>query len=90
MPKGILLVGAPGTGKTLLARALAGEANCAFFYKAGSEFDEMYVGVGASRVRQLFNKAKQEAPSIIFLDEIDSIGGKRNASHASNSRDTIN
>ena len=54
LPKGILLIGAPGTGKTLLARALAGEANCSFFYKAGSEFDEMFVGVGASRVRELF------------------------------------
>ena len=77
LPKGILLVGAPGTGKTLLARALAGEANCSFFYKSGAEFDEMFVGVGASRVRDLFRKAREKAPSIIFLDEIDSIGGTR-------------
>ena len=77
LPKGILLVGAPGTGKTLLARALAGEANCSFFYKSGAEFDEMFVGVGASRVRDLFRKAREKAPSIVFLDEIDSIGGTR-------------
>jgi len=90
LPKGILLVGPPGTGKTLLARALAGEANCSFFYKSGSEFDEMFVGVGASRVRELFRKAREKAPSIIFLDEIDSVAGKRRAMDAGHARDTIN
>lgn len=78
LPKGVLLVGPPGTGKTLLARAIAGEAGCSFFYKAGAEFDEMFVGVGASRVRQLFKKARESAPSIIFIDEIDSAAAKRN------------
>ncbi|CAD8190348.1 unnamed protein product [Paramecium octaurelia] len=90
LPKGILLVGPPGTGKTLLARALAGEAGCAFFYKSGSEFDEMFVGVGASRVREIFKAARQKAPSIIFIDEIDSIGGRRRAQDPGYSRDTIN
>ncbi|CAD8090634.1 unnamed protein product [Paramecium primaurelia] len=90
LPKGILLVGPPGTGKTLLARALAGEAGCAFFYKSGSEFDEMFVGVGASRVRDIFKAARQKAPSIIFIDEIDSIGGRRRAQDPGYSRDTIN
>lgn len=77
IPKGILLMGPPGTGKTLLARATAGEANVAFFSISGSEFIEMFVGVGASRVRDLFNNAKQNAPSVIFIDEIDSIGRSR-------------
>ena len=77
IPKGILLVGAPGTGKTLMAKAVAGEANVPFFSLSGSEFIEMFVGVGASRVRDLFNKAKQKAPSIIFIDEIDTIGRVR-------------
>jgi ATP-dependent metalloprotease len=77
LPKGILLVGPPGTGKTLMARALAGEANCNFFYKSGAEFDEIYVGEGAARVRALFKQARQDAPSIIFIDEIDSLTGKR-------------
>jgi ATP-dependent metalloprotease len=90
LPKGLLLVGSPGTGKTLLARALAGEAHCAFFYKSGAEFDEMFVGVGASRVRELFKKAREKSPSIIFIDEIDSIGGNRKANDPSHSRDTIN
>ena len=74
IPKGILLVGAPGTGKTLIAKAVAGEAGVPFFSLSGSEFIEMFVGVGASRVRDLFNKAKQKAPSIIFIDEIDTVG----------------
>ncbi len=77
IPKGILLVGAPGTGKTLMAKAVAGEAGVPFFSLSGSEFIEMFVGVGASRVRDLFNKAKQKAPSIIFIDEIDTIGRVR-------------
>jgi len=90
IPKGILLVGPPGTGKTLLARALAGEAQCTFFYKAGSEFDELFVGMGARRVRELFKKARQKAPSIIFIDEIDSVAGTRKSADPSYTRDTIN
>lgn len=77
IPKGVLLVGSPGTGKTLLARAVAGEANVPFFSISGSEFVEMFVGVGASRVRDLFAKAKKNAPSIIFIDEIDAVGRRR-------------
>ena len=77
IPKGVLLVGAPGTGKTLMAKAVAGEANVPFFSLSGSEFIEMFVGVGASRVRDLFNKAKEKAPSIVFIDEIDTIGRVR-------------
>lgn len=77
IPKGILLVGPPGTGKTMLARAVAGEANVPFFSISGSEFVEMFVGVGASRVRDLFQKAKKNAPGIIFIDEIDAVGRKR-------------
>lgn len=77
IPKGLLLIGSPGTGKTLLARAVAGEANVPFFSISGSEFVEMFVGVGASRVRDLFNTAKKESPSIIFIDEIDAVGRVR-------------
>ena len=77
IPKGVLLVGSPGTGKTLLARAVAGEAGVPFFSIAGSEFVEMFVGVGASRVRDLFTKAKRNAPCIIFIDEIDAVGRQR-------------
>ncbi|XP_077158797.1 ATP-dependent zinc metalloprotease YME1L1 isoform X3 [Paroedura picta] len=77
LPKGILLVGPPGTGKTLLARAVAGEADVPFYYASGSEFDEMFVGVGASRIRNLFKEAKGNAPCVIFIDELDSVGGKR-------------
>jgi len=79
MPKGVILVGPPGTGKTLTARAVAGEANVPFFYMSGSDFVELYVGVGASRVRDLFKKAKEEAPSIIFIDELDAVGRQRGA-----------
>lgn len=77
VPKGVLLVGAPGTGKTMLARAVAGEANVPFYHISGSEFVEMFVGVGASRVRDLFKRAKQTAPAIIFVDEIDAVGRQR-------------
>ncbi len=79
IPKGLLLVGQPGTGKTLLARAIAGEANVPFFSISGSDFVEMFVGVGASRVRDLFNQAKKNAPCIIFIDEIDAVGRHRGA-----------
>jgi len=90
IPRGILLVGEPGTGKTLMAKALAGESNCSFFYMSGSEFDEVYVGVGAKRVRELFAQARKHSPSIIFIDEIDSLAGKRSAFDSGFSRDTVN
>ena len=77
MPKGLLLVGPPGTGKTMLAKAVAGEANVPFFSISGSEFVEMFVGMGASKVRDLFKQAKEKAPCIVFIDEIDAIGKKR-------------
>lgn len=91
IPKGILLIGAPGTGKTLMAKAVAGEAGVPFYSLSGSEFIEMFVGVGASRVRDLFEKAKQKAPSIIFIDEIDTIGrirGKVISIQANDERDS--
>lgn len=79
IPKGVLMIGPPGTGKTLLARAIAGEAGVPFFHISGSEFVEMFVGVGASRVRDLFSKAKEHAPSLVFVDEIDAVGRQRGA-----------
>lgn len=79
IPKGVLLMGSPGTGKTLLAKAVAGEANVPFLHMSGSEFVEMFVGVGASRVRDLFKRAKKEAPAIVFIDEIDAVGRRRGA-----------
>ena len=79
IPKGALLIGAPGTGKTLLARAIAGEANVPFFSISGSDFVEMFVGVGASRVRDMFEQGKKNAPCIIFIDEIDAVGRHRGA-----------
>ncbi|WP_375705412.1 AAA family ATPase, partial [Bartonella sp. AA86SXKL] len=79
IPRGVLLVGPPGTGKTLLARSVAGEANVPFFTISGSDFVEMFVGVGASRVRDMFEQAKKNAPCIIFIDEIDAVGRHRGA-----------
>lgn len=90
IPKGILFHGPPGTGKTLLAKAVAGETNSTFLYASGSEFVEKYVGVGAKRVRTLFEKAKKEAPSIIFIDEIDAIGTKRNSESNNEKDQTLN
>ncbi|KAH8677587.1 peptidase family M41-domain-containing protein [Xylariales sp. PMI_506] len=90
LPKGVLLVGPPGTGKTLLARAVAGEAGVPFFYMSGSEFDEIYVGVGAKRVRELFAAAKAKSPSIIFIDELDAVGSRRNARDAAYVKQTLN
>ena len=84
MPKGILLVGPPGTGKTMLAKAVAGEANVPFFSMSGSEFVEMFVGMGASKVRDLFKQAKEKAPCIVFIDEIDAIGKKRDGNLGGN------
>ncbi|KAG8690488.1 hypothetical protein FRC11_011229 [Ceratobasidium sp. 423] len=90
LPKGILLTGPPGTGKTLLAKAVAGEAGVPFLYASGSEFDEMYVGVGAKRVRELFETARKQQPSIVFIDELDAVGGRRNGREGQWSRQTLN
>jgi cell division protease FtsH len=94
IPKGALLVGPPGTGKTLLAKAVAGEAKVPFFSLSGSDFVEMFVGVGASRVRDLFKQAKEKSPAIIFIDEIDAVGrarGKNNMSGGNDEREnTLN
>lgn len=87
MPRGVLLAGDPGNGKTLLARAVAGEAGCAFFYASGSDFVEMYVGTGAARIRDLFRQAREHAPAIVFIDEIDAIGRKRGGANGSGSQD---
>lgn len=90
LPKGVILYGPPGTGKTLTAKAIAGEAKVPFFSMSGSDFSEMYVGVGAKRVRELFKEARQKAPSIIFIDEIDSLGSSRDLSSHSEDRKTLN
>ncbi len=86
MPKGILLSGPPGTGKTLLARATAGEAGVPFFFAAGSQFEEKFVGLGASRIRKLLEKAKKNAPCIIFIDELDAVGSKRKLNKSGNNQ----
>lgn len=90
VPRGILLYGPPGTGKTLIAKAIAGEAKATFIYSSGSEFVEKYVGVGAKRVRMIFERAKKEAPSIIFIDEIDALGAKRNTESNNEKDQTLN
>lgn len=90
VPRGILLYGPPGTGKTLIAKAIAGEAKATFIYSSGSEFVEKYVGVGAKRVRMIFERARKEAPSIIFIDEIDALGAKRNTESNNEKDQTLN
>ncbi|MDA3049443.1 AAA family ATPase [Campylobacter sp. JMF_02 ED1] len=90
LPKGVLMIGAPGVGKTLIAKAVAGEAGVPFFYQSGASFAEMFVGVGAKRVRELFAKAKSCAPAIIFIDEIDAVGGKRGIGRNDEREATLN
>lgn len=90
LPRGVLLVGPPGTGKTLLARAVAGEAGVPFFSVSASEFVEMFVGRGAARIRDLFSVARKNAPSIIFIDELDAVGGKRGRSFNDERDQTLN
>jgi len=90
LPRGVLLTGPPGTGKTMLAKAIANEAGVPFFYANGSEFDEVFVGLGAKRVRELFAAAKKNAPSVVFIDEIDSIGAKRQGAMFSGNNQTLN
>lgn len=90
LPRGVLLVGPPGTGKTLLARAVAGEAGVPFFSVSASEFVELFVGRGAARIRDLFSVARKNAPSIIFIDELDAVGGKRGRSFNDERDQTLN